>query len=58
MPPTCRISDSAEATRDRSGAALEYGEDVYRGDRFRFVTENSAPEGYRFITSAPGVVSV
>ncbi len=43
---------------DRSGAPLEYGEDVYRGDRFRFVTENSAPEGYRFITSAPGVVSV
>lgn len=43
---------------DRSGAPLEYGEDVYRGDRFRFVTENPAPEGYRFITSAPGVVSV
>jgi DNA-binding GntR family transcriptional regulator len=43
---------------DALGAPLEYGEDVYRGDRFRFVTENPAPEGYRFITSAPGVVSV
>jgi GntR family transcriptional regulator len=47
VPPGAPLMLERRLAFDQEGKPVEYGKDLYRGDRFRFVTERAMVEGER-----------
>ena len=46
VPPGAPLMLEWRLSFDAAGLPIEHGKDLYRGDRFRFVTETAPPEAY------------
>ena len=46
VPPGAPLMLEWRLSFDAAGLPIEHGKDLYRGDRFRFVTETASPEAY------------